>query len=389
MIPKKDSLKILCFTHNFNHEGAPKVLFNLSFEIAKHTEYEVIVLSMRDGPAREALISSGIETLVVPDAPWSFQEVLLTDEKKIEKYRHSITEQIRNISPDIFIVNVLHSFFVVNALFSLAIPSIWIVHESYACSEYLKMLPEYHHKNFRTAFQQAEKVVFGSSALPKLYSECLDGCNYEVIHPAIPEQYSSDYGNNNLRLRYRNESGIRETCTLVITVGAFEPYKNQKLIVDAAKLVHEDDICFFLVGGNHESIYQQSIAENIRTNNLDDKVMIIPQMENIAPLYLAADLFVFTSTWDTYPLVILEAMAYGLPIIATSMTGVKEQVRFGFNALETTDDPSELAGHITTLVRDSSLRKKMGKNSRIVYESLESHAKMVNRYEQLFEKIQR
>ena len=82
-------------------------------------------------------------------------------------------------------------------------------------------------------------------------------------------------------------------------------------------------------------------------------------------------------------------MAYGLPIIATSMTGAKEQVRFGFNALETADDPTELAAHITRLVRDSGLRKKLGKNSRIVYESLESHAKMVNRYEQLFEQSQR
>lgn len=389
MIRDKDFLKILFFTHNFNHEGAPNVLYNLSVEIAKNTEHEVIVLSMRDGPAKVALVSAGIETLVVPDAPWSFQTVLLSDEKIFEKYSLDITEQVRKISPDLVIVNVLHSFFLVNILHSLAIPSIWIIHESYPCCEYLKMLPEYHHNNFRNAFKQAQKVVFGSLALPKLYLECLDDCNYEVIHPAIPEQYSSDYGNNDLRMRYRKESGIRETCTLVINVGAFEPYKNQKLLVEAAKMVGEPDICFFLVGGNPESVYQQSIAENIRTNNLDDKVMIIPQVENVAYLYLAADIFVCTSTWDTYPLVVLEAMAYGLPIIATSMTGVKEQVRFGFNALETADDPSELASHITSLVRDSGLREKMGKNSRIVYESLESHTIMVNRYEQLLEQIPR
>lgn len=344
---------------------------------------------MRDGPARVALVSAGIETLLVRDAPWSFQTVLLSDEKIFEKYRLDITEQIRTISPDLFIVNVVHSFFVVNVLHSMAIPSIWIIHESYTSREYLSMLPEYQHKNFRKAFHQAEKVVFCSSALPKLHLECLDDCNYEVIHPAIPEKFLSEYRNTDLRMRCRKEYGILESCILVLTVGAFEPYKNQKLLVEAAKLVHEDDICFFLVGGNPESVYQQSIAENIRTNNLDDKVMIIPQVENTAPFYLAADIFVFTSTWDTYPLVVLEAMAYGLPIIATSMTGVKEQVRFGFNALETKDDPSELACHLTCLVRDSGLREKLGKNSRIVYESLEPHAKMVNRYEQLFEQIQR
>ena len=188
----------------------------------------------------------------------------------------------------------------------MAIPSIWIIHESYTSREYLSMLPEYQHKNFHNAFHQAVNVVFGSSALPTLYKECLDDVNFLVIHPAIPEKFSSEYGNTDLRRRCRKEYDIPESCILVLTVGAFEPYKNQKLLVEAAKLVHEDGICFFLVGGNPESVYQQSIAENIRTNNLDDKVMIIPEVADVVPFYLAADIFAFTSIWDTYPLVVLE-----------------------------------------------------------------------------------
>lgn len=387
--PDLPIMKILFFTHNLNYEGAPGILYYLAKEINTMPEYDAVVLSMRDGPARTLLTGYSIETRLVSKAPWSFHEVLLQDKPVCRDYMILLEECIRAISPNLVFVNVLHSFFVVNIVHCMGLPSVWLIHESYPLEDYLDLLPEYQHENLRDAFQRANHVVFCAGALPALYHTCLKSNNFHVIYPAIPPAFSAPYGNKELRTICRNRFNIPENAVMCINVGAIEPHKNQGLILEAAKRLGHIGIRFFLIGGNKDSSYQQSLAETIENSGIQDNVTIVDQVDDVVPFYLAADLFVFTSTWDSYPLVILEAMAFGLPIITTPLAGVREQVQIGFNATETSNDPEELAGHIIELACDTGQRRMMGINSRTVYESLPSHASMVNRYERLFRPFHR
>jgi glycosyltransferase involved in cell wall biosynthesis len=85
----------------------------------------------------------------------------------------------------------------------------------------------------------------------------------------------------------------------------------------------------------------------------------------IAERYLAADLFVFPSRDEGMPNVVLEAMASGLPIVATRIAGSEELVREGENGcLVPPGDPAALATALGRLLADPSLRLAMGRASR-------------------------
>lgn len=110
-----------------------------------------------------------------------------------------------------------------------------------------------------------------------------------------------------------------------------------------------------------------------------------PETHDTESYYIAADIFVFTSTNDTYPLVVLEAMAHGLPIITTPINGVNEQVKFGINAIKADySDPSALAAKILTLSENENLRLKMGEKSRNIFNKLETFDAMVEAHEMVF-----
>ena len=105
-----------------------------------------------------------------------------------------------------------------------------------------------------------------------------------------------------------------------------------------------------------------------------EKIRIIPETPHVWPDHAAADLFVFTSRIESYPRVILEAMAFGLPIIATPVNGVVEQVRAGVNAeFYEPGDAASLARLIADFVSNPERCAHYRKNSAGVLLSLNSH----------------
>jgi spore coat protein SA len=83
--------------------------------------------------------------------------------------------------------------------------------------------------------------------------------------------------------------------------------------------------------------------------------------------YLLGDVFVAPSQQaEGLPMVLLEASACGLPLIATGLGGIPEVVREGINGelLDSPDDPEELAGKILALLADTALRQRLGRQGR-------------------------
>jgi glycosyltransferase involved in cell wall biosynthesis len=81
--------------------------------------------------------------------------------------------------------------------------------------------------------------------------------------------------------------------------------------------------------------------------------------------YEAADIFVLSSRWEGCPNVVLEAMAHGLPIVATAVGGIPELVKHGESALLVPPgDPDALAAALARLLRDPALRRTIGEAAR-------------------------
>ena len=91
---------------------------------------------------------------------------------------------------------------------------------------------------------------------------------------------------------------------------------------------------------------------------------LVPETADVARYFLAADVFVCTSRVESYPRVILEAMAWGLPIVTTPVFGIREQVREDVNGIfYEPGDVEALAGAIARLVTDNELRARLADNA--------------------------
>jgi glycosyltransferase involved in cell wall biosynthesis len=84
----------------------------------------------------------------------------------------------------------------------------------------------------------------------------------------------------------------------------------------------------------------------------------------VAQYYQAADIYLHAALADNFPVVILEALACGTPVIATSIGGIPEQIKDGRTGiLVPPQDPDEMAARIVQLTRDDNLRLSMGNHA--------------------------
>jgi glycosyltransferase involved in cell wall biosynthesis len=91
--------------------------------------------------------------------------------------------------------------------------------------------------------------------------------------------------------------------------------------------------------------------------------------ERLRSLYERADVFVFPTRWDTFGIAAIEAMAAGLPVIASDLNALPEIVSDGSSGqLVPQDDPAVLAAAIDRLGRNTELRRRMGQEGRLLAE---------------------
>ena len=102
-----------------------------------------------------------------------------------------------------------------------------------------------------------------------------------------------------------------------------------------------------------------------------------------------ADIFVFTPREpEGHPWGIVEAMAAGLPIISTDKGAIVESVKDNLNGyIVPSGDPDSIADRLFQLISDSALRKRMGIESKRVYENGFTEEKMVVNLTTIFEKV--
>ena len=176
---------------------------------------------------------------------------------------------------------------------------------------------------------------------------------------------------------------------MVLLLGTVCSRKGQKDIIEAMPLLSNDVVQkmrLFIVG-DRPSSYSSEMRAMVSAlpKERSNKILIIPETEETAPYYSAADIFVCTSRMESYPRVILEAMAYGLPIISTPAFGIVEQVRDGVNGeFYQEGNAAELSGKLKSLILNKVKREKYQINSKIVLESLTGFEEMINQYAELF-----
>ena len=115
---------------------------------------------------------------------------------------------------------------------------------------------------------------------------------------------------------------------LVLSVGRFVPIKNMALLLDALARMRQVDpaVHLLLVGEGPEQRALERQAARLGVDSAVSFAGYVPQ-DQMAPYYRAADVFALASEFDNSPSVVLEAMACGVPVVASDVGGVAEYVR--------------------------------------------------------------
>ncbi|NLT05409.1 MAG: glycosyltransferase family 4 protein [Solirubrobacterales bacterium] len=141
----------------------------------------------------------------------------------------------------------------------------------------------------------------------------------------------------------------------LLTVGSLAEKKGQRYAVDALALLDTGETAgatLDIVGGGP---LQGPLAEQAARLGLGDRVRLRGELpkEEIAELMRASDAFVLPSTDETFGCVLIEALACGLPVVATAVGGVPEVVRDGEGTLVPPRDAAALAEGIATALADA------------------------------------
>jgi len=180
----------------------------------------------------------------------------------------------------------------------------------------------------------------------------------------------------------RQTWGLPEGVTLALFAGnAQTPRKNLDTVIRALAQVPE--LHLVVAGTTTGTTYPQLIA----SLDLSKRVHFLEHRSDVPELMKAVDFLVFPSRYEPFGLVVIEAMAAGLPVITASTTGAAELVtpESGIVLLNPDDDRA-LAQALLLLAGDRNLRSQMGQAARAIAQQ-HSWDKMAQSYVNLFEEL--
>ncbi|KST67355.1 glycosyltransferase [Mastigocoleus testarum] len=383
-------IKALMFTHNLNWEGAPSSQYELTVKLKETGIIQPIVYSPQDGPLRKNYEEKGIPVFLKGHP---LQHV--TTDELYQQAIFGLGEFIQGLGIELVYANTLQTFYAIAAAERLGIPSIWNVRESEPWQTYFNSFGREIAARALECFRFPYRIVFVADATRNRYLPLNSHHNFTVVHNGLNLE-RLDLGRldkadrNWTREKARKSLNVADEEIALLLLGTVCERKGQQDLVLALEKIPEELFCqlkVFIVG-DRPGPYSDRLKEIMANlpDNLQNRVAIISETPDTATYYNCADIFVLTSRIESFPRVILEAMAYGLPIITTPVFGVKEQVQTKINAI--VYEPGqfiELANAIVSLVKDKDMRERLAKNSRHVLNCLNNFEDMARSYSQIFQ----
>lgn len=186
----------------------------------------------------------------------------------------------------------------------------------------------------------------------------------------------------------RAEFGIGPTTVVVGTVANYHPKKDWPNLLNAARLLADrgHDVQFLLVGQGPLQAEVEALHEQL---NLQGKVHLTGFRPDAVRVMAGCDVFTLASQWEGLPVAVMEALALGLPIVATAVGGVAETFTDGTDAiLVPSGDASALADALERVVIDEGLRAKLAAAARTRANEFDA-ARAQRRIEAIYEEVVR
>jgi glycosyltransferase involved in cell wall biosynthesis len=323
------AIKVACFTHDLGYGGGQLYLQELLRRLAPLEEIDFVVRSPRDGPLGIGLSRLGVATEICP-------EPSKTDADDHSRETDAVSRWLIENDFDCVLANTLAGHYAINAAVQAGLPNIWSIHESFPLATWSAFYTQeragsaFFLSRLEAALRQCSAVTFESDATRNLFLTYGSEDRFLKVPYGIDTSAVCAFLRGFDRDRERARRGILNGDVILLCIGTVEPRKQQILLTRAFEhaLPKEPRAKLWLVGES-PSLYSMTLRQYLERKKLGQTVRLFPVVPDPYPWYGMADGFVLLSDVESMPRSLIEAMAFGLPALATRVFGVTELIDDG------------------------------------------------------------
>jgi glycosyltransferase involved in cell wall biosynthesis len=372
---------ILFISHSGERTGATLVLRTIVENLDK-SKYEARVLFPESSELARDIAEKGIRVCVVenPQESLARAKTLVSAARLLAarlRYTRRVYAMCRNKRYDVIYINSLINIFPGIAALLAWRRIIWHIHETFPAT-------------LRNRFKAwvvkrcSRAIVFASPTCSRLFEPIGRRIRAEFIPNGIAAAaFRAPADTDSL---YRDLK-LPKNALIISTIGYIHTIKGIDVLLRAAARVIEEipGAHFLLVGDRSKTPpdYNNLLETIIRDHRLGGHVTFAGKRDDIPAILARTRLFVLPSRMESFPVVLLEAMAAGTPIIAARVGCVEEILDFGkAGVIVDSDNPEQLALAMIALLKDESRGERL---------SLAAHERVMSEYslETFLERIQR
>lgn len=324
----QDGLNLMVFTHHLGLGGGQLWLSELLLKCGAGSEFRCTVVSAVDGELRGALEEAGIGVHVTGPYP--------TETAVYEGRIRELSAMAAVIGANAVLVNTMGSFLGADLAGRLGLPAVWAVHESFTPAAFWAAAYPAGYVDVEVkaaasaALRATAAIVFEADSTRQLFLDAATEQNCLVVPYGIDTESVEKYCADVSVAEARSMLGIPSEARLVVVLGTVEPRKAQALVAEAMSHLGGKfpDLMVALVGDTGGP-YGDAIADFVSTSEAAAQVLIFPVTPDTYPWYRAADVFLSASDIESLPRSVLEAMCFGVPVVATSVFGLPELIDDG------------------------------------------------------------
>ena len=363
-------MKVILIASGDLWAGAEVMVCQLAIGYSKNPDLNLLVVLLNKNKLADKLERHGVEVRVVEESQNSFISIV-----------RSVRKLVNAFSPD-------------------------IIHSHRYKENLLAWITAFGRKNIKLVATQhgMPEISGGSVCLTgrfraaiffRLLSHCFD--NTVLVSEEMRKSLINSYGfsSKTITVIHNGISLPKDICSgegrrLVIgSAGRLYPVKNFSMLVDIGhSVVMQNDIVDFVIAGAGPQYAM--LEEKIQSYGLQDRFKILGHIDDMRFFYKNLDVYVNTSIHEGIPMSVLEAMSYGLPVVAANVGGLPEIIKNGVNGfLIEGYNKNIYINHLLELINNQDLRLVMAKYARDRVSKYFSLKVMADNYYQLYRRLMR
>jgi len=346
--------KILFLIPSLAKGGAERLVLDICIQFQKRSGYQVKLITFHTKNEYQFLTNE-LDFSVIP----SFYIPSLKGKDKIDV--SELQAEINQFQPDVIHSHLFETEMVLSAISTTNCK--YVVHFHDNMKQFKKL--KFHSLKSKEALTNyfERKLVLKSYKNKHVSFIAIAKDSLRFIKDNLPKKYKSKLVHNAINLERFSNSGKEKEVNRLVIIGSLVDKKGQDLAIDVINELHKRN-CKVYLDVLGEGPNRNALEMKVRDCKLEHYISFHGNMDYPEHFLSNAKIYLHTAIYEPFGLVLIEAMASGLPIVCTDAKGNKDIIEEEINGyLVNERSATKLADKIELLINDEKLYAKISKSS--------------------------